>query len=210
MVCDYHRARWRGRDAQCPIRRCQLAGVRLRPRSRAGRASPTRPRCSRASRWPSRRKSGSSVERRYGAALIAERFRSFDTICSATQERQDAVLALLDGPLDVMVVVGGYNSSNTCHLAALVQSRGIRTYHIEDADCLDRSTPGRFGISRSGRSERSGSRGGFLPPGPWASPPAPRRPTTRSARPSSGSARSPAWPASSARSPAEGPCRSST
>ena len=65
---------------------------------------------------------------------VAERFRSFDTICSATQERQDAVLALLDEPLDVMVVVGGYNSSNTCHLAALVQSRGVRTYHIEDAD----------------------------------------------------------------------------
>jgi 4-hydroxy-3-methylbut-2-enyl diphosphate reductase len=78
-----------------------------------------------------------SVARRYGDAAVAEHFRSFDTICSATQERQDAVLALLEEPLDVMVVVGGYNSSNTCHLAALVHSRGIRVYHIEDADSIE-------------------------------------------------------------------------
>jgi 4-hydroxy-3-methylbut-2-en-1-yl diphosphate reductase len=78
-----------------------------------------------------------SIERRYGAAALADHFRSFDTICSATQERQDAVVALMQEPLDVMVVVGGYNSSNTCHLAALVQSKGVRTFHIEDADGVD-------------------------------------------------------------------------
>jgi 4-hydroxy-3-methylbut-2-en-1-yl diphosphate reductase len=78
-----------------------------------------------------------SIERRYGAAAVAEHFRSFDTICSATQERQDAVVALLEEPLDVMLVVGGYNSSNTCHLAALVQSKGVRTFHIEDAACVE-------------------------------------------------------------------------
>jgi 4-hydroxy-3-methylbut-2-enyl diphosphate reductase len=78
-----------------------------------------------------------SIERRYGAPALAEHFRSFDTICSATQERQDAVVALLEEPLDVMLVVGGYNSSNTCHLAALVQSKGVRTFHIEDAACVD-------------------------------------------------------------------------
>ncbi len=78
-----------------------------------------------------------SVARRYGDAAVSEHFRSFDTICSATQERQDAVVALLEEPLDVMVVVGGYNSSNTCHLAALVHSRGVRVYHIEDADSID-------------------------------------------------------------------------
>ena len=79
---------------------------------------------------------GRSMARRYGEAA-AEHFRSFDTICSATQERQDAVVALLDEPLDLMVVVGGYNSSNTCHLAALVHSRGVRVFHIEDADAVD-------------------------------------------------------------------------
>jgi 4-hydroxy-3-methylbut-2-en-1-yl diphosphate reductase len=80
-----------------------------------------------------------SMLRRYGDAA-GEHFRSFDTICSATQERQDAVVALLEEPLDVMVVVGGYNSSNTCHLAALVHSRGIPVFHIEDADALDTAT----------------------------------------------------------------------
>jgi 4-hydroxy-3-methylbut-2-enyl diphosphate reductase len=77
-----------------------------------------------------------SMVRRYGDAA-GEHFRSFDTICSATQERQDAVVALLEEPLDVMVVVGGYNSSNTCHLAALVHSRGVPVFHIEDADAVD-------------------------------------------------------------------------
>jgi 4-hydroxy-3-methylbut-2-enyl diphosphate reductase len=80
-----------------------------------------------------------SMARRYGA-VAGEHFRSFDTICSATQERQDAVVALLQEPMDVMVVVGGYNSSNTCHLAALVHSRGVPVYHIEDADAVDPDT----------------------------------------------------------------------
>ncbi|HTC25243.1 MAG TPA: 4-hydroxy-3-methylbut-2-enyl diphosphate reductase [Gemmatimonadales bacterium] len=78
-----------------------------------------------------------SMERRYGPAALADHFRTFDTICSATQERQDAVLKLIEEPLDVMVVVGGYNSSNTCHLAALVNSKGVRTFHIEDAEGVD-------------------------------------------------------------------------
>jgi 4-hydroxy-3-methylbut-2-enyl diphosphate reductase len=80
---------------------------------------------------------GRSMARRYGEAHRDEHFRSFDTICSATQERQDAVLELLAEPLDLMVVVGGYNSSNTCNLAALCQARGVRTVHIEDADCIE-------------------------------------------------------------------------
>lgn len=78
-----------------------------------------------------------SMERRYGPEALSEHFRSFDTICSATQERQDAVIALLKEPLDLMVVVGGYNSSNTCHLATLVAHHGVTTYHIEDADAID-------------------------------------------------------------------------
>jgi 4-hydroxy-3-methylbut-2-en-1-yl diphosphate reductase len=78
-----------------------------------------------------------SMMRRFGADALGEHFRSFDTICSATQERQDAVVALLQEPLDLMIVVGGYNSSNTCHLAALVHQHGVPTYHIEDADAID-------------------------------------------------------------------------
>ena len=72
---------------------------------------------------------------RYGAAALGEHFRSFDTICSATQDRQDAVLRLLKDSVDVVVVVGGYNSSNTNHLAALCAER-VPTYHIEDAGCI--------------------------------------------------------------------------
>ena len=83
-----------------------------------------------------------SVEARWGAAETAARFRSFDTICSATQERQDAVLALLEDPPDLMVVLGGYNSSNTTHLAKLCARRGVRTVHIEDAACVDLASGG--------------------------------------------------------------------
>src|SRR4029079_68853 len=73
---------------------------------------------------------------RYGAASIDTHFRSFDTICSATQERQDAVIALLDErALDLMIVVGGYNSSNTCNLARICAER-VHTYHIADPSCL--------------------------------------------------------------------------
>lgn len=73
---------------------------------------------------------------RYGEAELPSRFRAFDTICSATQDRQDAVVALLDQhALDLMVVVGGYNSSNTCNLARICAGR-LPTYHIADPDCL--------------------------------------------------------------------------
>ena len=80
---------------------------------------------------------GKALGRRYGSERIADHFRSFDTICSATQERQDAVVKLLEQPIDVMLVIGGYNSSNTCALAALAESRGVPAYHIEDADNID-------------------------------------------------------------------------
>jgi 4-hydroxy-3-methylbut-2-enyl diphosphate reductase len=79
---------------------------------------------------------GKSMARRWGAAALAEHFRTFDTICSATQERQDAVLKLIAEPLDLMVVIGGYNSSNTTHLAAICQQK-VPTYHIADATCID-------------------------------------------------------------------------
>ena len=77
-----------------------------------------------------------AMRARYGEAALAAHFRAFDTICSATQERQDAVEALLDAePLDLMLVIGGYNSSNTCNLARICAAR-VRTYHIADPGCL--------------------------------------------------------------------------
>jgi 4-hydroxy-3-methylbut-2-enyl diphosphate reductase len=73
---------------------------------------------------------------RFGTAAMPSRFRAFDTICSATQDRQDAVVALLrDRPVDLMVVIGGYNSSNTCNLARICAER-VPTFHIADPGCL--------------------------------------------------------------------------
>jgi 4-hydroxy-3-methylbut-2-enyl diphosphate reductase len=79
---------------------------------------------------------GDAMARAHGEAHRAEHFRSFDTICSATQERQDAVEELLREPLDAMLVIGGYNSSNTISLAAICATR-VPTYHVEDATCID-------------------------------------------------------------------------
>jgi len=73
---------------------------------------------------------------RYGEDEVDARYRAFDTICSATQDRQDAVIRLLrDERLDLMIVIGGYNSSNTCNLAHICADQ-IPTYHIADPDCL--------------------------------------------------------------------------
>jgi len=73
---------------------------------------------------------------RYGDDQLPARFRAFDTICSATQDRQDAVITLLDDqPIDLMVVIGGYNSSNTCNLARICDEKRP-TYHIADASGL--------------------------------------------------------------------------
>ena len=78
---------------------------------------------------------GLALARAKGEVYRATNFRTFDTICSATQDRQDAVNALLLEPLDVMLVIGGYNSSNTISLAALCDER-VPTFHVSDADCI--------------------------------------------------------------------------
>ena len=74
-----------------------------------------------------------------GEDHASEHFRSFGTICSATQERQDAIKEMMRDPPDVMIVLGGYNSSNTNHLAHLCRQYAS-TFHIEDATCIDVET----------------------------------------------------------------------
>ncbi len=76
-----------------------------------------------------------AIHDRYGVEEGAKRFRSFDTICSATQERQDAIIEMGQKKPDVVIVVGGYNSSNTTHLCEI----GLQfapTYHISEANCI--------------------------------------------------------------------------
>ena len=73
---------------------------------------------------------------RYDTDTLSQHFRAFDTICSATQERQDAVMTLLgERAVDLMIVIGGYNSSNTCNLARICAER-VTTLHIADPACL--------------------------------------------------------------------------
>jgi len=106
-----------------------------------------------------------SMVARYGQAALPEHFRTFDTICSATQDRQDAVLKLIAQPLDLMVVIGGYNSSNTAHLAAICEQR-VPTFHIEDAACVDPEA-GTIRFRPVG-TKAEAWRDGWLPGGPLA------------------------------------------
>ncbi|KGG13099.1 MULTISPECIES: 4-hydroxy-3-methylbut-2-enyl diphosphate reductase [Prochlorococcus] len=69
--------------------------------------------------------------RKYGPVELNEHFLAFNTICDATEERQDAMFSLVDEPLDLLVVIGGFNSSNTTHLQEIAISRGIRSFHID-------------------------------------------------------------------------------
>jgi len=74
----------------------------------------------------------SAMETKHGAAKLGQHFRYFDTICGATQDRQDALEKLLREPLDLLIVIGGYNSSNTSHLAEMGEAR-LPTYFIKNA-----------------------------------------------------------------------------
>ncbi|KAB8332526.1 4-hydroxy-3-methylbut-2-enyl diphosphate reductase [Scytonema tolypothrichoides VB-61278] len=68
---------------------------------------------------------------KYGPTELNQHFQSFNTICDATQERQDAMLDLVQKKLDLMIVIGGFNSSNTTQLQQIAIERGIPSYHID-------------------------------------------------------------------------------
>jgi 4-hydroxy-3-methylbut-2-enyl diphosphate reductase len=102
-----------------------------------------------------------AMSERYGEAELARHFQAFDTICSATQDRQDAVVRLLsEKPIDLMIVIGGYNSSNTCNLARICAAERP-TFHIADPDCL--ISPGEI-RHRAVGSKAEAITTGWLPP----------------------------------------------
>jgi 4-hydroxy-3-methylbut-2-en-1-yl diphosphate reductase len=106
---------------------------------------------------------GAAIARARGAAAREREFRTFDTICSATQERQDAVLELLKEPLDVMVVIGGFNSSNTISLAALCADQ-VPTYHIDNATGIDPES-GTVHFRTAGIDHHEATQADWLPSG---------------------------------------------
>jgi 4-hydroxy-3-methylbut-2-enyl diphosphate reductase len=105
---------------------------------------------------------GRAVRERDGEDGARENFLSFDTICSATQERQDAILELIREPLDLLLVIGGYNSSNTANLTA-IGARALPTYHVDDPVCL--LSAGAIRHRPVGRGEERVDPG-WLPAGP--------------------------------------------
>jgi 4-hydroxy-3-methylbut-2-enyl diphosphate reductase len=101
---------------------------------------------------------------RYGEAELATRYQAFDTICSATQDRQDAVVALLrDHPVDLMIVIGGYNSSNTANLARICAA-SRPTFHIADPSGL--VSPGEIRHRPVGSKAEETTTGWLPPSGP--------------------------------------------
>jgi 4-hydroxy-3-methylbut-2-enyl diphosphate reductase len=84
-------------------------------------------------------KIGKMLERtmmqKYGPTELNQHFQNFNTICDATQERQDAMLELVEENVDLMIVIGGFNSSNTTQLQQIAFDRNIPSYHI---DCVER------------------------------------------------------------------------
>ncbi|NJK33612.1 MAG: 4-hydroxy-3-methylbut-2-enyl diphosphate reductase [Oscillatoriales cyanobacterium SM2_2_1] len=81
-----------------------------------------------------------TVMQKYGVANLNEHFLAFNTICDATQERQDAMLNIVNLPLNLMLVIGGFNSSNTTHLQEIALERGLNSFHIDGCDRLSSAT----------------------------------------------------------------------
>ena len=131
-VCDYIRQGRRQGGVPGEVQRRLFRWLRSRRPSAGhwrGQSNHDAPRRDRRSAAPPAPGDGAD---KYGEAEIDQHFRFFDTICGATQDRQDALEKLLQEPIDLLLVIGGYNSSNTSHLAEMGEAK-LPTYFIKNA-----------------------------------------------------------------------------
>jgi 4-hydroxy-3-methylbut-2-en-1-yl diphosphate reductase len=77
-----------------------------------------------------------TMMQKFGPANLSKHFVAYDTICDATQERQDAMVELLNDELDYMIVVGGFNSSNTSHLQEMAEHAGVKSFWVNEPSCV--------------------------------------------------------------------------
>jgi 4-hydroxy-3-methylbut-2-enyl diphosphate reductase len=101
--------------------------------------------------------------KKYGPLTLNDHFHSFNTICDATQERQDAMFSLVEADVDLIVVIGGFNSSNTTHLQEIAIERNIPSFHIDSAA---RVGPGNRIEHKPLHSDALQVKSDWLPPGP--------------------------------------------
>ena len=103
-----------------------------------------------------------AVRDRDGETGVKENYRFFDTICGATQERQDALKDMLQKKMDLLLVIGGYNSSNTSHLAEMGEAK-LPTYFVRNASRLE--SRARI-VHYDSHAKREVASGGWLPDRP--------------------------------------------